>query len=277
MKSFPALICFGMVVTATSLASAQGYGAAIGGGAAPRGGIDNIGNQGQLVIGVDRVMGLNFITDTTEDEEETIDPVTGNTTTAKFKTTEKYTTIGLAGTFPTTILQLPRLGIDYFVTDGLSLGASLMYLRVSGEQEQEVTIGGETETDSEDLEPVNYLLFHPRIGYSVIIDETFAFWPRAGITWAQTSSTQTTQTVDPITGNLIDVDVDRSETLVELTLEANFVISPIEHFAFLVGPFLDLGLSGEEKSEVDLPGAEEQKNDRTVTAYGLQVGVAGYF
>jgi hypothetical protein len=152
----------------------------------------------------------------------------------------------------------------------------LMYLRASGETESETTVGSTTDSDSDDLEPVHFLLLHPRLGYSFILDETFAIWPRAGITWTQTSTTQSNDTID-INGNPVTYEVDLTETTLDLTLEANLVISPMEHFAFLVGPFLDLGLSGEEKRETTEPGVPDQEADRKLTAYGLQVGVAGYF
>lgn len=256
MKSTAALIWLGIVVAAPRLASAQE--------------IDNIGNAGQVVVGVDRVMGLNFIVDTTEDE----DTVAGQT--VEQKRTRKLTTIGLAGSYPATVLQLPRLGVDYFVTDGLSIGGSFMYLRASGETENETTVGGTTDSDTTDFEPVHFLLFHPRLGYSFILDDTFAIWPRAGITWTQASTTQTVDTID-INGNPVTYELDITETTLDLTLEANLVISPMEHFAFLVGPFLDFGLSGEEKTESTEPGVADQEADRKLTAYGLQVGLAGYF
>jgi len=51
-------------------------------------------------------------------------------------------------------------------------------------------------------------------------------------------------------------------------------ISPISNFAILVGPYLDLGLSGTAKQEV---GSTSQEADLKATSYGLAVSILGYY
>ena len=51
-------------------------------------------------------------------------------------------------------------------------------------------------------------------------------------------------------------------------------ISPMEHFAILVGPYVDFGLSGEVEQD---NGTTSQKADQKTTSYGLTVGMLGYF
>jgi hypothetical protein len=201
-------------------------------------GVDNVGNEGQFVISADRVMGV-FVT----------------RTSAEDLGTDKNTTIALLGNaggggLLPVASTLPRLALDYFVIDGLSVGGSLMYMRTSGEFEPE-------EGDSQDNATFSTVLVHPRVGYSYIIDETFAIWPRAGITWSQTK--------------IEDEDGDET-TLSSFAVSADvpLVISPFEHFAFLVGPFLDLGVSGNYETPT-------REIDTKQTAFGLAVGIAGYY
>lgn len=57
----------------------------------------------------------------------------------------------------------PRLGIDGFITNGLSLGGSLV-------------VGHDGNSDSTGF------LFTPRVGYAIPIGTHFGFWPRGGLT-----------------------------------------------------------------------------------------------
>ena len=51
-------------------------------------------------------------------------------------------------------------------------------------------------------------------------------------------------------------------------------IHPGEHFAILVGPYGDIGLSGTSESETDTTSTED---DITVSSFGLTTSIVGYF
>jgi hypothetical protein len=220
--------------------------------------VDNVGMDQQIVFGVDRAMGIFFDRVT---EERTAGTVTTSVTAVAL--------IGnasgdLAGLGPSTT-TIPRLALDYFVTEGVSLGASFIYYTQSGEQETEPDAGGGTTTD---LGTQSVIVIHPRIGYSFIIDETFAIWPRAGITWGQ-GKRESEQDDGTGTGTMVSFEQTRSAF--DLSLDVPIVISPMEHFAILIGPFLDLGVGG----TISSTGAEDI--DSKQTSFGLATGVVGYF
>jgi len=117
-------------------------------------------------------------------------------------------------------------------------------------------------------------LISPRIGYSIVVDETIAVWPRAGITYANLSIEQT-QT-DPTSG--AEATATTSISNLALSLDVPLVISPIENFALLIGPFVDFGVSGTRSQELDpSPAVSAPDEDSKLTTIGLSFGVAGYY
>ena len=68
----------------------------------------------------------------------------------------------------------------------------------------------------------------PRVGYAIPISRAFGFWPRGGITYLNNKQGGAEST---------------SEWA--FTFEAQFYAAPAPHFAFIFGPVLDLGFSGD--------------------------------
>ncbi len=211
--------------------------------------IDNIGAGGQLVVGVERVAGAVF------QSESTHTPGNG-TDIPSHGSTDKYTTIGLLAVNAPTPSSTPRVAVDYFVTNGLSLGAGLMYWSNAPSHE----INGQTTSDPTTHE----FLIQPRIGYALVLDDTFAIWPRAGFQYAHAS-------VGSYSASRGDVTVD-----------AMLGISPIKHVVFLVGPMLDVGVTGSQDYRVGTGGGagavtSTGSSDVKLTSFGLTAGLAAYF
>lgn len=101
----------------------------------------------------------------------------------------------------------PRLGLDFFIADHLSLGGSFMW---------------SSHDDGND----SHLLLSPRIGYAIDFSRSFGFWPRGGLTYRND---------DLRNGNNDEV---------ALTFEGMFYGEPAEHFALIFGPVFDIGLAG---------------------------------
>ena len=96
----------------------------------------------------------------------------------------------------------PRLGVDYFVIDGLSLGATAasgFYVPNNGDS------GG-------------YLSLIPRVGYAFSLSNTIDFWPRLGLGFVVQNG--------PDTG--------------VIELEAMFLANLTDYFAIEFGPALDV-------------------------------------
>lgn len=257
------------LLSVTSLAAAQyggqaQYGTTTGGSASGwsptlppnnTGNVDNIGSEQQFVFGVDRVMGVGF-------ENRSVDSADGKTTTDT-----SGTALGLLAPTTLTGLGTPRFALDFFVIDGLSLGAGLGYFSLSSEVESK----SGAVTSKTDGPTTHGLIFAPRVGYAIAFDDTFGVWPRAGLTIL---SGGTSQTYTDGTGAEKSIDLSMSAT--NLTLEAPVFISPIEHVAILVGPFWDVPLGGSTDSPKGADGSTESL-DTTIRSIGLTAGFVGYY
>jgi hypothetical protein len=103
------------------------------------------GNQGDLTIGAERVMGVYF-----------------------FDEGQSSTNIGLGiAAPPASPYHLARLGVDYFVIDNLSIGGALGFGDYNPEH-------GDAQSGA---------LINPRVGYALEFNKTFGFWPRGGFTY----------------------------------------------------------------------------------------------
>ncbi len=213
-------------------------------------GLDNIGEEMQFVFGVDRVMGVAF-------DRKTITPPS-----PQKETTYKSTTIALFGMQAAESGMLPRLGLDYFVVESVSVGGSLLYIHQS--------TSAESDGNSQDGDTTSTFGISPRVGYAMQFDETFSFWPRAGITYVSRSTETPADPANPGSGS-----TDKFSGL-DLTIEGMFGISPFSHFAILVGPYLDLGLSGTHSVEPDT-GTAPPDEDAKITSYGLTTSIVGYY
>jgi len=119
---------------------------------------------------------------------------------------ERDTAFGIGGPPVFHPYTLPRLGLDVFVIDHLSVGGSFVWY---------------SRDDNSNF------LISPRIGYAIDFSRSFGFWPRGGFTFRSN-----------------DVGPGNDEEFA-LTLEAMFYGSPAEHFAFIFGPVFDIGLAGD--------------------------------
>lgn len=210
---------------------------------------ENIGNQGQFVISAERLTGfyIDKLTATVSGQDST-------TTLTRFGLLTN-TTGGPGGAIQGVPVSAPssqpRLGFDYLVTDGISVGGSLFYSHNSGS----VDAGG----NSQDQGSISTFFINPRVGYAYAFDETFGIWPRAGFAYSSSS-------YSPPSGS------GGSLSSSQLTLEADAFISPIEHVAILVGPFVDIGVGGSLKDD-----ASNTSIDTKLTTFGLTAGLGAYF
>lgn len=125
-----------------------------------------------------------------------------------FRGPGRDTSFGLGGPPAFHPYMLPRLGLDFFVIDHLSVGGSFVFYS--------------RDNDS-------HFLLSPRVGYAIDFSRSFGFWPRGGLTFRND-------------------DFDRgNDDEVALTLEAMFYGEPAEHFAILFGPVFDIGLAGDNQ------------------------------
>src|SRR6185503_15220765 len=82
-------------------------------------------------------------------------------------------TLAPVGGVASGVYQAPRIGFDYFIINGLSLGGSFTIVSISTDA------GSGTD-----------ILFAPRVGYAYMFSDMFGIWPRGGFSYWH-------QSVDP--------------------------------------------------------------------------------
>jgi hypothetical protein len=203
-----------------------------------------LGEAGRLAVSAERVAGIVSSNSSVEEGD------------AEFST--RITSVNLltnpGGTAAT--YSWPRIGFDVFVTEGFSLGGAVGMSRISGRARTRV----DGFSESADMGTLSAFLFAPRAGYAHIFSEYVAIWPRAGLTYVSMSSE--------------DGEFELRSNRLALTLEANLAFTPLEHVAILVGPALDLGLSGSDR--VTIAGTSTSQ-DASATDIGLHTALLVYF
>lgn len=243
------------------VAIATGLSLALGSAAASAQVREPLGDQGQFVIGAERLTGV-FV------NRWAIEQELGALTQTN---TQSTTTVGLLGSSATGPLggdkfgafsSMPRLSFDYFVIDGLSIGGSLFYYSNAGEAEVEQEGPGANPRSEADLDTDRLFVFSPRVGYAIAFSDSFAFWPRGGITYVSAGVEE-------------DNGEEVSASVWALSLEAMFAITPIPHFAILLGPYLDVAPFG--GVDIDDPGEPTVENDLSYLSFGAAAGIGVYF
>jgi hypothetical protein len=241
--------------------------------------VDNIGNGGGIVIGGERLAGVYHTTSTEKIEDEQV--VGGTTVTSEVEVETSTTTLAIFGHNPGAPTELPRLALDYFVVDGFSVGGSFVFARNAIEIDGERRVSGGGMSQSADIDgghvTLQAIVFHPRTGYALAFNEYIGIWPRAGFSYTHIQRAEETTVSDPISGVEEDVEETTTITLTHLTLEGLLFVSPFPNFAFIGGPFADIGLGGGTEFDSNQPNVDVPDGDSKLSAFGFIVGVAGYF
>ena len=202
------------------------------------------GESGTLALGVDRLFGFHYATETQE--------------AAGVETSDSVTSIALLGKAAIlSIAEYPRLSADYFVDPGISLGGSLMYASYSPDSD-----GATLDTSA------GIFVVSARVGYATMFNENVGLWPRIGLTYGHMStSVKGTNSA----GGSLDAESSGSQLL--LDLEAMLIVSPAPHVGFTLGPTFDyeLSRSAETDGEDTLEGVSTSFTD-----FGLQAGFVAW-
>ena len=83
---------------------------------------------------------------------------------------------------------------------------------------------------------------------------------------------------DRLVNNNVLETTTRSDTVLSLDLDPQFVWTPIHHFFFHFGPLLNIPVSGSRSAEVTTgPMSNTAKSDLSVFHVGLSAGLGGWF
>jgi hypothetical protein len=202
-----------------------------------------------FALGIERGFSISHASQSTEVDNAT--------------STDSATTLGRGlGLTVFDLTSTPRVGIDYIMDGGLTLGGGIGYASVSGSSETEVG-GMSVESDGPTF---SGLVFAPRVGYAMPLADSLDLWPRGGITYASLSAESTT--TDPLTGN--EETSESSSSDVFLTLEVPLLVYAAPNLGFLIAPTFDYSLSHTDEFD-----GEESDADVSLWALGLRFGVVG--
>ena len=193
--------------------------------------------QGDAAFSADRLFALHKTTVTRHNPDPAPDDE------------DDYTGIGFGwrgGANPSPF-DMARLSFDYFVIDHLSIGGSIAYASYDDDDDSVI--------NDEDWDA---LLFAPRVGYVWMFADWAGFWLRGGISYYNFSYHR---------------GGDPSLDGFALDIEPTFVLSPAEHFAFVLGPYADFTLAGGYEYET---GGRRVERDVSFASYGIQFGLMGW-
>lgn len=165
---------------------------------------------------------------------------------------------------------IPRLAFDYVVAQNITVGGSIFAMFTVGSK-SETKSGGVSQSD--DNSKVTVFGIAPRVGYVLDLGDTFAFWPRVGLSYVSASTTSPPR----VTGG-ISSESSASVSQLAANLEALFVIMPVRNFGLTIGPVVDIPLTGKRKTETKTGGTTNSTESNTSQFhFGLTAGLLGTF
>jgi len=231
----------------------------------------DFGDQGEFIFGADRLFGLFAYTQNEFTSGGNTIQVTG--TNMAFFGGLNAVGVGsnaagaafIAGN--PTVYNIPRLGFDYTIIKGLTLGGEVIAF---------FTLGGSASFNnaSQSTPGGNAFGIAPRVGYIFNLSDVFAIWPRGGLSYYDMNYSLVNATFNrcnnTANANVFGLDIDPV-----------FTISPVQHFAFEVGPTLDWGFTGGASAtaprSVDCSQTTTTSYTYTALNFALNAGLVGWF
>jgi hypothetical protein len=181
---------------------------------------------------------------------------------------------------------VPRLAIDFFVGNGVTVGGSFGFASTSGSSKSTThrfSQGSSTSIDKNaDLPDISSFVVAPRFGVVVPAGKQVAFWLRGGVTYFHSSSEETETTPATSSGGGTSTKTTGSSSGTALTFEPTLVIMPAPHVGLTLGPVFDIGLEGSAEAE----GTATQggtsvtfraTGDQKFSSYGGAAGLLVFF
>ena len=205
----------------------------------------HFGNQGQLAVTAENLFGFSL-------ERTGVDQPND---------TETSTTSTNFGLFHrSTANRGPWVGAHYFVIPNLSIGATLAFV-LGGGSRTSTSNGTTTTRDS----PSSFsFLVIPKVGYALMLTDMLGFWFRAGPAFTRTSSSGPD-----------DDDPTSASSFWFVSLDALFIVAPVPHFGFYVGPQGNLSFAGSVSSTNNMGTTTSW--DANFRSFSIDAGLLGTF
>ncbi|HEY6464046.1 MAG TPA: hypothetical protein VIY73_27945, partial [Polyangiaceae bacterium] len=143
--------------------------------------------------------------------------------------------------------------LDYFVIPNLSIGGFVLFTH------SQENPGSTTGTPAPGSSSVNAYGIGARVGYDIAITDGFSWWPKLGLLYQGTSTSPAGG------GNGL------STSAFDIQIFAPFLLHPVKHFFFGIGPFVQTDLT----SSYSFAGTSVPNPPKT-TEYGLMFDLGGW-
>lgn len=214
------------------------------------------GEDIQLSIGVERIGGISAATASPDESDDDVE----------------VSILSLGG-FVYNPAGAPRIGVDYVLPSGLTLGGALG------------ATAGSASVDGEELGNGSFFLLEPRIGYRIPTSEIFDIIPRGGVTllWGSFQEDEgETCYYDPNIDDFICTSTDGDEysgSATLLSLEVVGVLRVTTSFNLLAGISYDMLMSA--SGELTEDNGDDRDTDRAdyegkASSIQLWFGLGGY-
>jgi hypothetical protein len=162
-------------------------------------------------------------------------------------------------------VRAPQIGGHYFIIPNLSIGGTIGYDSWGGNTTSAPNGVGATVTVSRG--DASTFVFMPKVGYSLMLGDTMGFWFRGGPGFFHYGE------------NGADTRFKDGITFWLLSLEALFVVTPVQHLGFFVGPQADISFAGSHTVTTGGPGGAIVEGSQSISyrAIGIGAGLMGYF
>jgi hypothetical protein len=155
-----------------------------------------------------------------------------------------------------------RVGVHYFIIPSLSLGGTVGFESRGGSVSVRDPQTGATVSQSKQGDTA--FVFLPKVGYALMLSDVLGFWFRGGLGYA-------TNTLHPQAAN----PGHESLSFWLASAEALFVVTPLPHFGFYVGPGAEMSFSG-TFSDTNPQGVTTSYS-ASYQRFAIDTGLIGYF
>jgi hypothetical protein len=162
--------------------------------------------------------------------------------------------------------HIPQIGGHYFVIPNLSVGGTIGYENRGGSVTGPPVPNNVLVTVSKP--DAATFVFAPKVGYALMFTNSLGFWFRGGITFLRVGAS-----------SAVDSRDKESVSYWMLSADALFVVAPVQHFGFYVGPQADISLGGSH-SATNVQGngiVIEGSQNRSFRDILVGTGLIGYF
>jgi hypothetical protein len=242
------------------------------------------GSAGQFVFSGERLAGVYWL-DVSSDTSGTFDAAgPGGTANVNTDTDTNRTKVGLLGNnggldFAT----VPRVGFDYFVVQNISLGLALIYISDPEERDETTTLtdpasGASASVRTETDVSRHAFVISPRVGYGLAFADHLGVWARGGITYGSATEEQDVVETGPPPPNVRISNAKTELSQLSLSLDAQLIIIPVNHFGIGIGAFVEVPLTGSVEVNVDALNGDVTRTDGdlSLTTFGLTATILGW-